>query len=94
MVLIITVAGVVELLIEVGGFRDNTGLEWLVQYLMAAVWFGGHFEHYYFSISGRVIVAVVFWLSLICTAGRCDTDGRLHYRYKWRMANLLRHICC
>ena len=77
--MIITVAGVVELLIEVGGFRDNTGLEWLVQYLMAAVWFGGHFEHHYFSISGPVIVSVFSWLSLIRTAGRSDTDGRLRH---------------
>ena len=60
----------VEFLIEVGGFCGNMGLDGLVQYLIvvrAAVLFGGHFEHHYFSISGCVLLAVVFGLSLIRT---------------------------
>ena len=84
----------VESLIEVGGFAGNTGLEGLVQYCNCSA--GGRlnwrsFGAPFFAISGSVPLAVVGRLSLIRTAGRCDTGERLRHGYRWRMANLLYH---
>ena len=67
------------------------GLEGLVKYCNCSAggrWLGGqggYLESHYFSMSGRVLLAVVGWLSLICTAGRCDTAEGLCHRYRWRL---------
>ena len=76
------VAGVVESLIEVGGFNSNTGLEGLMQYCNCSAGnrcLGGHLERHYFSISGQVLLAVVGWLSMIRTVGQCDTAEQLRH---------------